>query len=96
MSVVPVSTMPAVLERIDVDVPYLIDWLMPKNREEGDVLVIGLKRHVRHAEIYHAQQRYVREGNRASELRGVSAAESEFTIDVVELLSWLKRHRHLI
>ena len=42
VSVVPVSTMPAVLERIDVDVPYLIDWLMPKNSDAGDVRVSGL------------------------------------------------------
>ena len=42
MSVVPVSTMPAVEDRMFVDAPYLMDWLMPKNSEAGDVRVIGL------------------------------------------------------
>ena len=40
--VVPVSTMPAVLVRIDVEVPYVIDWSMPKNSDAGEVEVIGL------------------------------------------------------
>ena len=34
--------MPAVLDRIDVDVPYLMDWLMPQNSEAGCVRVSGL------------------------------------------------------
>ncbi len=42
MSVVPVSTMPAVLDKIDVDVPYLMDSLMPQNSDAGEVRVIGL------------------------------------------------------
>ena len=43
MSVVPVSTMPAVEDRILVDVPYLMDWSMPKKSEAGDVCVRGLQ-----------------------------------------------------
>jgi hypothetical protein len=42
MRVVPVSTMPAVVAKIGVEAPYLMDWFMPQNREEGDVAVIGL------------------------------------------------------
>ena len=43
MRVVPVSTMPAVFDRMLVDVPNLIDWSIPKKSEAGDVLVIGLQ-----------------------------------------------------
>ena len=43
MSVVPVSTMPAVEDRMFVDVPYLMDWSMPKKSEAGDVRVRGLQ-----------------------------------------------------
>ena len=47
--VVPVSTMPAVVERMLVDVPYVMDWSMPKNSDAGDVRVRGLsKRGRRH------------------------------------------------
>ena len=41
VSVVPVSTMPAVLDR-RVVVPYVILWSMPTNSLEGEVVVIGL------------------------------------------------------
>lgn len=39
--VVPVSTIPAVELKTVVE-PYLIDWLMPQNSEEGEVEVTGL------------------------------------------------------
>ena len=42
VSVVPVSTMPAVLDKMFVDEPYLIDWSMPQKKLEGEVGVIGL------------------------------------------------------
>lgn len=42
VSVVPVSTMPAVLDRILVDAPKRIAWLMPQNSDAGDVRVSGL------------------------------------------------------
>ena len=41
MRVVPVSTIPAVVERIVV-VPYLMDSLIPQNSLEGEVVVAGL------------------------------------------------------
>lgn len=41
--VVPVSTMPAVLDRMFVFVPKRIDWLMPQNSDAGDVRVSGLQ-----------------------------------------------------
>ncbi len=40
--VVPVSTMPAVLDRIEVEAPYRIDWLIPQNSLAGNVVVMGL------------------------------------------------------
>ena len=40
--VVPVSTIPAVWARIEVE-PKLIDWSMPQNSFAGEVLVIGLE-----------------------------------------------------
>jgi hypothetical protein len=40
--VVPVSTIPAVLAKIDVEAPYLIDSITPQNSDEGNVAVIGL------------------------------------------------------
>lgn len=40
--VVPVSTMPAVVERMVVEVPKRIDWLIPQNSLAGDVEVMGL------------------------------------------------------
>ena len=40
--VVPVSTIPAVLERIGVDAPYLIDWSIPQNCSAGTVVVRDL------------------------------------------------------
>ena len=43
VSVVPVSTIPAVSERMFVDEPYRIDWSMPKNSDAGNVSVIGLR-----------------------------------------------------
>ena len=48
MRVVPVSTMPAVEDRMFVDVPYLMDWSMPKKSEAGDVRVRGLQSGGRH------------------------------------------------
>ena len=44
MSVVPVSTIPAVSDRMFVLVPYRICWLIPQNLLEGLVVVIGLPR----------------------------------------------------
>ena len=44
VSVVPVSTIPAVVLKIAVDVPYRMDWLMPQNNDAGDVRVSGLSR----------------------------------------------------
>lgn len=41
MRVVPVSTIPAVLDRMVVE-PYLIDWLMPQYSLAGEVEVMGL------------------------------------------------------
>jgi hypothetical protein len=38
----PVSTMPAVLVRIVVEVPYRMDWSMPQYPFEGLVAVMGL------------------------------------------------------
>ena len=40
--VVPVSTIPAVWARIEVE-PKLTDWSMPQNSFAGEVLVIGLE-----------------------------------------------------
>jgi hypothetical protein len=37
-----VSTMPAVVLKMGVEAPYLIDSLIPQYREEGEVLVMGL------------------------------------------------------
>jgi hypothetical protein len=44
--VVPVSTTPAVLVRIVVEVPYRMDWSMPQNWLEGLVAVRGLSSRV--------------------------------------------------
>jgi hypothetical protein len=41
ISVVPVSTIPAVVERMVV-VPYLMDWSIPQYSLAGDVVVAGL------------------------------------------------------
>jgi hypothetical protein len=38
---VPVSTIPAVLAKIDV-VPYVTAWLMPRYSDAGDTVVIGV------------------------------------------------------
>ena len=40
--VVPVSTIPAVVERIVWLVPYTTDWSIPQNSDAGEVLVRGL------------------------------------------------------
>jgi hypothetical protein len=40
--VVPVSTMPAVVVRMVVEVPYRMDWSIPQNLLEGKVVVRGL------------------------------------------------------
>ena len=42
VAVVPVSTMPAVVERMVVLAPYRIDWSIPQNSEAGEVVVRGL------------------------------------------------------
>ena len=39
--VVPVSTMPAVVDKIEVE-PNVTDWSIPQNSDAGDVLVMGL------------------------------------------------------
>ena len=41
MSVVPVSTMPAFLDRI-VEFPYAMVWSIPQYALAGDVLVVAL------------------------------------------------------
>ena len=46
VKVVPVSTMPAVMVRIVVEVPYWMDWSMPQYRLEGLVAVRGLSSRV--------------------------------------------------
>lgn len=40
---VPVSTIPAVVDKMLVEVPYWTDWLMPQNSLAGEVLVIPLR-----------------------------------------------------
>jgi hypothetical protein len=40
---IPVSTIPTVLDKIDVDAPYLIVWAIPQNSLDGEVFVIGLQ-----------------------------------------------------
>jgi hypothetical protein len=42
MSVVPVSTMPAVVSRMRTDEPYRMDWSIPQYFLGGYVLVMGL------------------------------------------------------
>ena len=40
----PVSTIPAVVDKIVSLAPYLMDWLIPQNSLAGEVVVIGLIR----------------------------------------------------
>ena len=42
MRVVPVSMIPAVVGRIVVLVPYLMDWSIPQYLEAGDIVVLGV------------------------------------------------------
>ncbi len=42
MRVVPVSTIPAVVERMVVEAPYRMDSSIPQNKLEGKVVVGGL------------------------------------------------------
>jgi len=42
MRVVPVSMIQAVVGRIVVLVPYLMDWSIPQYLEAGDIVVLGV------------------------------------------------------
>ncbi len=54
---VPVSTMPAVLDRMFVFVPKRIAWLMPQNSDAGDVRVSGLQTKKRsHTQSMHMEK----------------------------------------
>ena len=80
---VPVSTMPAVLVRIDVEVPYVIDWSMPKNSDAGEVEVIGLYAACHDVVVTLPE---VPDGNshkvdRTGKLGGIGATERELAVE---------------
>ena len=98
VSVVPVSTMPAVRDRMLVDAPYLIDWSMPTNSFAGAVEVIGLSKGLSIATCTGTTDETgnVHEFEFARELAWVDASESELAVLIVQGCRWLEGNANLV